>query len=129
MVFYENPNNAQSSTPQCKWIFTTGRLLVDDPEAYQRVNLVGQRHGDADGIGGHTIRRTLRLVMILGCRGNGGILALRQRVVLAHQALQLREFADRFGEQVGLRELGCALCFLTSAPTSGAIWADKSTRR
>ena len=37
------------------------------------------------------------------------VLALRLGVVVAHQALQLGEFADHFGQQIGLAELRRAL--------------------
>ncbi len=50
--------------------------------------------------------------MFLAGRSDGRILALRQRVVLAHQALQLGEFADHFGQQIRLRELRRALGLL-----------------
>ena len=48
--------------------------------------------------------------MLLARGGDGGILALRQRVVFSHQALQLREFADHFGQQIRLRQMRGALC-------------------
>ena len=42
--------------------------------------------------------------MILDRGGDGGILALQHRIFAAHEALQLGEFADGFGAQVGLGE-------------------------
>ena len=48
--------------------------------------------------------------MLLARGGDGSILALRQRVVFAHQALQLREFADHFGQQIRLRQMRGAFC-------------------
>ena len=52
---------------------------------------------------------------------DGFVLALRLRVIAAHQALQLGEFADHFGQQIGLAELRGALGLgRRSAPTSGA---------
>ena len=45
-------------------------------------------------------------------RGDRFVLALRQRVVAAHQALQFGEFADHLGEQIGLGEPRGALRLL-----------------
>ena len=84
--------------------FDAGRLLVDRPEADQRVDLVGERDRDRDRIGRHQIVRPFRLVVILAGVRDGFVLALRLGVVAAHQALQLGEFADHFGEQVGLAQ-------------------------
>ena len=43
--------------------------------------------------------------MVLAGRGDGFVLALRQRVIFPHQALQFGEFADDFGQEIGLGEL------------------------
>ena len=67
--------------------------------------------------------------MLLARGGDGGILALRQRVVLAHQALQFGEFADDFGQQIRLARCAARLAFSTSAPTSGAISAASRSIR
>ena len=43
--------------------------------------------------------------MLFASRGDGRFLALRQRVVFAHQALHFREFADDFGQQIRLGQM------------------------
>ena len=50
--------------------------------------------------------------MILNRGCDRRIFTLRQRVVPAHQALYFREFADHFGQQIGLGELRGAFRFL-----------------
>ena len=112
IVLDDQPDHPQRRPPQRIRVLAPRRLLVDRPEADQRVDLVGQRHGDAHRIGRHAIGRALRLVVLLARGGDGGVLALRQRVVLAHQALQLGEFADHFGQQIGLAQLRRALGLL-----------------
>ena len=44
----------------------------------------------------------MRLVVILDRVGDSGVLALVQRVIAAHRALQFREFIDHFGDEIGL---------------------------
>ena len=46
----------------------------------------------------------MRLVVILDRARDRFVLALRLRVVAAHQALHFGEFADHLGEQIGLGE-------------------------
>src|SRR5487761_2756747 len=87
-----NPDNAERRSPESKWIFTARRLFIAAPKPNQRIDLVRQRHGNAHRIGRHAIIRALRLVVLLARRSDGSVLALRQRVIIAHQALQLREF-------------------------------------
>src|SRR5665213_1823858 len=91
-----NPDDTKRRSPESKWILTSRGLFVIAPKPNQRVDLVRQRHCDAHGVGRHPVVRSLRLVMLLAGGGDGGILALRQRVVFAHQTLQFREFADHF---------------------------------
>src|SRR5262249_40539237 len=59
-------------------------------------------------IGWHAVSRPEWLVMLLACRCDARVLALRQRVVFPHQPLQLREFADHFPEQIRFGETGGA---------------------
>src|SRR5262245_7641980 len=46
-----------------------------------------------------------RLVVLLASGCDACVLILRQRVIFTHHALQLREFADHFGEQIRLGKL------------------------
>ena len=84
-------------------------LLVDGPEARERVELVGKSDGNGDRLARHLVGRPDRLVMGGDGVGDGRILFLLERVVVAHHALQLGELADHVGEQVGLGEDGRAL--------------------
>ena len=104
LVIENQPDNAQRRPAQRIRVLAAGRLLVDRPEADQRVDLVGERDRDRHWIGRHEIIRALRPVVILAGVGDGFVLALRLGVVLPHQALQLGEFADDFGQEVGLAQ-------------------------
>ena len=108
-IVEHDPDHAERRAAQRIWILASGRLLVDRPEAHQRIELVGERDRDRHRIGRHEIVRALRLVVILARVCDGLVLALRLGVVFSHQALQLGEFADHVGEQIGLAELGGAL--------------------
>ena len=66
----ENPDHSQRSPPQSEWVLASGGLLVDRPEADQRVEFVGERDGDRDRVGRHIIRRPLRLVVLLDGGGD-----------------------------------------------------------
>ena len=105
IVVDEDADHTQRRTTQRIRIFRAGRLLIDGPEAGENIQFVGQRDGDADRIGWHAIGRALRLVVFLDGGGDAFVLALRQRVVAAHQPLHFGEFTDDFGEQIGLGEL------------------------
>ena len=117
-VLDDDADDAERGAAQRVGVLAAGRLFVDRPEADQRVDLVGERDGDGDRIGGHEIVRPLRPVMILDGVRHRFVLALRLGVVAAHQALQLGEFADHVGEQIGLAQLRRALGL-------GAIGADQ----
>ena len=68
--------------------------------------------------------------MLLDRARDGFILTLSLRVVFAHQALHFREFADHFGEQVGLGEArGAPAFFDVGASTSGASSAASRSMR
>ena len=108
-ILDNQPDHTQRRAPQRIRILAPRRLLIDRPEADQRVDLVGQRDRHAHRIGRHAIGGPLRLVVLLARGGDGGVLALRQRVVFPHQALQFGEFADHFGQQIGLRQMRGAL--------------------
>ena len=63
-------------------------------------------------------------------RGDALVLALRQRVVAAHQALQFGEFADHLGEQIGLGEHRRALGLVRHRrrPAGASSRASRSMR-
>ena len=53
----------------------------------------------------HPVGRALRLVVILDRGGNAWRLALHFGIATAHQTLHFGEFADHFGDQIGLAQL------------------------
>ena len=109
LILQHNPDHPQRRSPQRVGVFAAGRLLVDRPEADQRIELVGERDGDRDRRGRDAVVRALRLVVFLDRVGDARLFALRRRVIAAHQALQLGKLADHFGDEIGLGELRRAL--------------------
>ena len=118
-VFQDDPHHSQRRPSQRIGILAARRLLVDGPEADQDVELVGQCHRNAHRIRRHAIRWALRFPVIFACSGDRAVFTLCQRIIFAHQALQLGKFADHFGEQVGLRQQRCSfcLCLLYTSPS------------
>ena len=102
LIFQHQPDHTQRRTPQSKWIFGTGGLFVNRPEATKRIELVRQRDRDRDLVGRHMVGRALRLVMFFNRCGNGRILALQGRITTAHQSLHFGKLADHFRHQIGL---------------------------
>ena len=107
-VLQQNPDHAQGRAAQGEGVFRARRLFIDGPEADERVDLVGERDGDGDGVRGDAIAGALRFVVILDGDADIVLLALQFRVTAAHEALRLRKFADDFRHQVGLAEFGGA---------------------
>src|SRR5262249_58258993 len=66
-----NADYAERSPSKCVWILAARRLLVDRPEAHQRVDLVRKCRRDRYQIGGHKVVRSLRLVVVLAGMGDG----------------------------------------------------------
>ena len=86
-------------------ILVAGGQLADGEQAGQRLQLVGQRDDHADVAARQRVAGEARLVVVFD--GVGDVVAepVVQRVVAAHDALQLGELADHVGQQVGLGQL------------------------
>ena len=129
LIFENDPDHPQRRAPQRIGVLAPRRLLVDRPEADQRVELVGERDRDRDRIGRHAIGGAERLVVILAGRGDACVLALGAGVVVAHQALQLGELADHLGQEIGLGEPRRALRLLdVGADQRRQLAASRSMR-
>ena len=95
----------------------------------RRVELVGERDGDADrgaraaGRSGPAERSARR------SRRDLGLLAVMQRVMPAHDALQLRELADHAGDQIGLAQQPCPGRELGRRPRARAARASPPASR
>src|SRR6516164_5033419 len=87
-----NPNYTERGATQRIRVLRSRWLLIDPPEADQRIELVRKRHRHTYRIGRHTVGRALRLVVLLARGGDRRVLALCQGVVLAHEPLHFREF-------------------------------------
>ena len=102
LVLEDDADHAQRGAAQREGVPRAGRLLADGEEADQRVDLVGQRHGDADRRGRAAVVGPERRVMLGDRVGDCRRLAVMERVVAAHDALQLGELADHAGREIGL---------------------------
>ena len=93
---------------QCKRIAVAGRQLADAEQAGKCFQLVG----DGDGAGNVVLRQLVTgeawLVVFGDGVGDRHRLAIVQRIVATHDALQFRELADHAGDQIGLGETGGA---------------------
>jgi hypothetical protein len=100
----QHADHAQRMAAQGEGILVAGRQLADAEHVGQGLQLVGQRHAQADRPARQFVAGEARLVVILDGVGDLGGLAVVQRVIAAHDALQLGELADHVGQQVGLRQ-------------------------
>ena len=105
-VFHDQADDAERGAAQRVGVLGAGRLFVDREEADQGIQLVGQRHGDADRRGRAAVVGAERLVMLRDARRRPGRPAFAQGVVAAHDALKLGELSDHAGDQIGLGEPG-----------------------
>ena len=105
----DHVDEAECLAAQCKRILRARRDLAEAERADDRVDLVGQAHDAAGRRLRLAVAGKARLVVLVD--GNGDLLALavKLRVLAAHDALQFRELRDHARDEVGLREDGGAL--------------------
>ena len=113
LVFQNDADDAKCGAAQGEGVLGAGRLLVDGPEAGEKIQLVGERNGHSNRARRHAVGRALRAVMVLDGRRDGGAFALVGGVVAAHQALQLGEFANHAGDEIGLGQTRSAAGFIS----------------
>ncbi len=104
IVLQDDANDAERGAPQRERVFRARRQLADGEEADQRVDFVGERERDRDGRGGNAIVRAERRVVVRDRVGDRPRLALLERVVPAHLALQLGKLADHPADEIRLAQ-------------------------
>ncbi len=126
-VFDHQPNHTQRCAAQGEGILGPRWPLVDPPEADQCIDLVSQRNRDRQRCrGAGVVRAQRRIVLGHRCR-NGIAFAVVSRVVGTHDALQLGEFTDHAGGQIGLGQPRGGPC---SIPVSaGDVLAEPGGKR
>ncbi|MNX84839.1 hypothetical protein D3C86_1166540 [compost metagenome] len=87
-------------------VLVAGGLEADAPDADQRLELVGQRHGGADGPLGQRVTGKARAIVFRARQRHLVGLVVMTRVVGAHRALEFGELADHVGQQVRLGQFG-----------------------
>ena len=102
----QHTHHAQRMAAQRKRVLVAGRQVADAEHADQGFELIGQRHRQPDRAARQFVAGKARFVMVFNRVGNLGCQAVVERVVTAHDALQLRELAHHVGHQIGLGELG-----------------------
>ena len=90
---------------QRKRVLVASRQIADAEHAHQRFQLVGQRHHHTHRVARQRVTGKARLVVVFNRVGHGFGQAIVERVVAAHDALQLRELAHHVGHQIGLGQL------------------------
>ena len=100
-------DDAQRSAAKRERVLRSGRLFIDAEKAADRIQLVRQRHRHRHRRGRHFVALPDRLVVIADRVGDRIGQALGAGVVAAHQALQFRELANHFSDEVSLAQLCC----------------------
>ena len=93
-------------TAQGEGVFVAGGQVANAKHADQSFEFVGQGHHQAHGVARQLVAGKARFVVVFDGLGHGVAQAIVAGVVAAHDALQLGEFADHVGEQIGLGQLG-----------------------
>ena len=111
-VFKHETDDTEGGTAQCEGIARTGGLFVYSEKPDQRVELVGEGHGDRGRRGRAVVIRPGGGIVFGNRTRDSGVFAVIQRIVLPHSALQFGEFIDHLGHQVGLGEMGSPHCLV-----------------
>ena len=106
VLFDQHADHAQRMAAQGEGVTVASRQVANAKHADQRFQLVGQRHHHACIATGQFITGKAGLIVVFNSVCNSFIQTVIQRVVAAHDALQLGEFAHHVGHQVGLGQLG-----------------------
>ena len=93
--------------PQRKRVLVAGRQVADAEHADQGLELVGQRHGQADRAARQFVAGKTWFVVVFNRVSDLGRQTIVERVVAAHDALQLGKFPDHVGHQIGLGQQRC----------------------
>ena len=109
-ILTDDADDAERGAAQGEGVAGARWSLADREEADQQVQLVRQSHRDGHIGGGDRVSRPARRVVIADGVGHQPLLAVVERVVAAHHALQFGEFADHAGDQVGLGKPSGVAC-------------------
>src|SRR5258708_789329 len=124
LIFQYDPDHPECCSPQGIWFVRSTRLLADAPEADQRIDLVSERDTDGNRFSRDAIVRAQRLVVLLYGEGDRSRLTLCTRVISSHQSLQLGEFANHFGDEIGLGQFSRSLGIVNQIPKAGLAVGD-----
>jgi hypothetical protein len=130
----QHAQHAKRVATQGEGVLVAGGQLADAEHVGQRLQLVRQCDAQADIAARQLIAGEARLVVVLDRIRDIGRLAVVQRVVAAHDALQLGELADHVGQQVGLGQHRSAVGGIRQGlaanlePMARAKAATRSTR-
>ena len=104
VVLDDRAQQAERGAAQREGIARAGWRLADAEDTGQRVEAIGQRQRDADLALRQRIAGMARQVLLGERLRDRGILAIVQRVIAAHDALQFIELQHHLGHQVRLAE-------------------------
>ena len=97
-------------TAQRKRIFVTTGQVANTKHAHQGFEFVGQGHHQADLIARQFVACKTWAVVVFNGVGNVMRQTIVARIVAAHDALQLREFAHHVCQQICFGQLRCSVC-------------------
>ncbi len=111
-------------TAQRKRVFVACGHIANAEHAHQSFELVGQRHHQAHLVTGQVVTRKAGLVVVFNGFGHITAQAIVAGIVAAHDALQLGEFADHVGQQIGLGQ-ACGLLGLLGQQIAAHLLANR----
>ena len=103
-------DNAERGAAQREWVARAGWPLADGPKPDQRIDLVGERDGDAERSGRTAIAWSPGRVVLGDGRRRPGVLMVWpvSGVAPTYDALQFRELDGHLAHQVRLAQMGRA---------------------
>ena len=123
----ENSQHTDGRAPQAERVLGASRLLADGEDARQRVELVGDCEGHPRAGCGQLVAGAARQIVFADARGNLGSLAIGERVVRAHDSLQLGKLPDHRREQIAFAELrGAFRCGAIAVARSGDLTRERA---
>ncbi len=107
---HQDGDNPLTLAAQSIGILGSRRLDPRQEAAAQSVGAIGQREQGALNGGGGAVSGMARQVLLVDRRRRLRLFAAQDGVLAPHHPLQLGQFTDHAGNQIGLAELRCALC-------------------
>ena len=104
VFFHQHSDHTERMAAQRKRILVARWQIADAEHADKRLQLVSQRDDHASHAARQGVTGEARLVMVFNGIGHFSTQTIVERVIAAHDALQLGELADHVGDEIALGE-------------------------